>query len=204
MKFQLYVQNKYILCSISVLSENNLGLYLAITGNTIKKLRLEAKLTQKKLAELVGVSQAHIAKIEKGKVDPRLSTVNKILQVLTEGKEKKCKDLMTKEVLFANPHDKIYKVSEIMMRHAISQMPVIDGYEVVGTITEESIIRKLGSNVAEEKVKNIMDPPLPLVSEDTPVSAIRSLLERRQGVLVARGRKVVGIITRSDFLKTIG
>ncbi|MEM3728952.1 MAG: CBS domain-containing protein [Candidatus Bathyarchaeia archaeon] len=169
----------------------------------LRKLRTEARLTQKKLAELVGVSQAHIAKIEQGKVDPRLSTVNKILKVLTEGKEVKCKDLMTRGVLFARPEDSVLKVSEIMVRHAISQMPVINGRKVVGTITEEGIIRKLSSNIANEKVKNIMDPPLPIVSEETSISAIRPLLERRQGVLVARGKKVIGIITRSDLLKTI-
>jgi len=177
---------------------------LIITGFTLRKLRTEAKLTQKKLAELVGVSQAHIAKIEQGKVDPRLSTVNKILKVLTESKEKRCKDIMTRGVIFAKPSDSILKVSEIMVRHAISQMPVLNGFKVVGTITEEGIIRKLGSNIAEEKVENIMDPPLPTVSEDTSISAIRPLLERRQGVLVAKGRKIVGIITRSDLLKTIG
>ncbi|MGB9853566.1 MAG: CBS domain-containing protein [Candidatus Bathyarchaeales archaeon] len=177
---------------------------MTITGPLLKKLRLEAKLTQKKLAEMVGVSQAHIAKIEQGKVDPRLSTINKILQVLTESKEKKCKDLMTKGVLSARPNDSVLKVSEVMVRHAISQMPVINGHKVVGTITEESIIRKLGSNIAEEKVGNVMDPPLPMVSEETSISAVLPLLERRQGVLVARGKKVVGIITRSDVLKTIG
>jgi predicted transcriptional regulator len=170
----------------------------------LRKLRIEAKLTQKRLAELVGVSQAHIAKIEQGKVDPRLSTVNRILQVLTEGKAKKCRDLMTRGVLFARPEDSVLKVSEIMVRHAISQMPVMDGHKVVGTITEESIIRKLGSNIANEKVKNVMDPPLPIVSEETSIDAIRPLLERRQGVLVARGKKIIGIITRSDLLKTIG
>jgi len=53
-------------------------------------------LTQKKLAEMAGVSQAHVAKIEQGKVDPRLSTVNKILVVLTEGKQKKCTDTITR------------------------------------------------------------------------------------------------------------
>jgi len=174
-----------------------------ITGSMLRKLRIEAKLTQKKLAELVGVSQAHIAKIEQGKVDPRLSTVNKILKVLTEGKEIKCRDLMTRGVLFARPDDSVLKVSEIMVRHAISQMPVIDGREVVGTITEESIIRKLGSNIANEKVKNIMDPPLPIVSEETSISTVRPLLELRQGVLVAKGKKVIGIITRSDLLKLI-
>ncbi|MEM1552329.1 MAG: CBS domain-containing protein [Candidatus Bathyarchaeia archaeon] len=176
---------------------------MVITGSMLRKLRIEAKLTQKKLAELVGVSQAHIAKIEQEKVDPRLSTVNKILKVLTEGKEVKCRDLMTRGVLFARPEDSILKVSEIMVRHAISQMPVIDGRKVVGTITEESIIRKLGSNIANEKVRNVMDPPLPIVSEETSISVIRPLLERRQGVLVARGKKVIGIITRSDLLKTI-
>jgi len=175
-----------------------------ITGSLLRKMRLEAKLTQKRLAELVGVSQAHIAKIESGKVDPRLSTVNKILEVLAKNREKKCRDIMTKGVIFAKPSDSILKVSEIMVRHAISQLPVLNGSKVVGTITEEDIIRKLGSNIAEEKVESIMGPPLPVVSEDTSVSAIRPMLERRPGVLVARGRKIVGIITRSDLLKTIG
>jgi len=29
-------------------------------------------------------------------------------------------------------------------------------------------------------------------------------LEKHQGVLVARGKEIVGIVTRSDLLKTIG
>ena len=41
---------------------------MAITRIMLKRLRIEAGLTQKALAELVGVSQAHIAKIEQGKV----------------------------------------------------------------------------------------------------------------------------------------
>jgi len=175
-----------------------------ITGSLLRKMRLEAKLTQKRLADLVGVSQAHIARIEKGKVDPRLSTVNKILEVLAVNREKKCRDIMTRGVIFAKPRDSVLKVSEIMVRHAISQLPVINGSKVVGTVTEEDIIRKLGSNIAEEKVENIMGPPLPVVSEDTSVSAIRPILERRPGVLVVRGRKIVGIVTRSDLLKIIG
>jgi predicted transcriptional regulator len=111
---------------------------------------------------------------------------------------------MTRGVISARPNDSVLKVSEVMVRHAISQMPIINGNKVVGTITEESIIRKLGSNISEEKVGNVMDPPLPMVSEETSISAILPLLERRQGVLVVRGKKVVGIITRSDVLKTIG
>lgn len=177
---------------------------MLITGSSLKKLRIEARLTQKKLAELVGVSQAHIAKIEQGKVDPRLSTFNRILAVLTEGKQRKCKDVMTEGVLFAKPNNSILRVSEVMVRRAISQMPVLDGGRIVGTITEESIIRNLSANIAEEKVKNMMGPPLPMIPEETPSDTVRSLLERYQGVLVTRGKEIVGIITRSDLLKTIG
>jgi len=177
---------------------------LVITGTMLKRLRIKARLTQRKLAELAGVSQAHVAKIELGKVDPRLSTINRILGVLTEGKKRKCKDVMVEGVLFAKPNDSILKVSDVMMRHAISQMPVLFGNRVVGTIMEESIIRNLSSNIANEKVKNIMGPPLPMVSEETTIDVIRPFLERHQGVLVARNREIVGIITRSDLLKTIG
>ena len=176
---------------------------MAMTGSSIKKLRTEAGLTQKKLAELAGVSQAHVAKIEQENVDPRLSTINKILQVLIEGKQKKCKDIMTKGVLFARPNDSILKISDIMRHHAISQVPIIDKNKVIGTITEETIIRNLRSNLAEEKAKKVMDKPLPTVYEETSIDVIRPVLEERQGVLVARGKEIGGIITRSDLLKTI-
>lgn len=175
----------------------------AISGGMIKRLRAKAGLTQKRLAELAGVSQAHIAKIEQGRVDPRLSTVNRILQVLKTGKEKRCADVMTKGVLFARPDESVLKASEIMVKNAVSQLPVLDRGKVVGTITEESIIRNLRSNLADEKVRNVMDPPLPAVPEESGLDAVRTVLEKNAGVLVVKGREIVGIITRSDMLKTI-
>ncbi len=179
------------------------GYFLSITGSAIKRLRIKAGLTQKKLAVLVGVSQAHIAKIERMKVDPRLSTVNRILNVLKAQQEKKCADIMTRGVIFARPSDSVMKASDIMVRNAVSQLPVLDGGRVVGTITEESIVRNLRSSLANEKVKNVMDRSLPAVPGETSLDGVRKILEKSPGVLVKKGAEVVGIITRSDLLETI-
>jgi len=176
---------------------------MVIRGTTLKRLRVDSGLTQRQLAELVGVSQAHIAKIEKESVDPRLSTVNRILQVLTEGEGKKCGDIMTRQVISAKPTDKILRVSQLMMKHAISQLPVLEGGKIVGTVTEESIVRNLSSNLADERVEKIMQAPLPSVPENTSISMIQPLLQDNPAVLVVRRGEIVGIIARSDLLKVI-
>lgn len=176
---------------------------MAITGSTIKRLRTEAGLTQRQLAELIGISQAHIAKIEKETVDPRLSTVNKILEILTKGEGKKCGDVMTRNVISAKQSDTVQTVSRLMMKNAISQLPVIESGKVIGTVTEEGIVSNLSSTIADEKVEKIMQTPMPQVSEDTSISIIRPLLENHYGVLVTRKGELVGIITRSDLLKII-
>ncbi len=176
---------------------------MVISGSALKRLRLEAGLTQRQLAELVDVSQAHIAKIEKEKVDPRLSTVNRILQVLTEREGKKCGEIMTRHVISIGPFDNVAKASKLMMKHAISQLPVLEGGIIVGTITEDSIVRNLSTTLGEEKVERIMRAPLPSVPEDTSVGMIQPLLQDHPAVLVVRRGEIVGIIARSDLLKVI-
>lgn len=176
---------------------------MSITNALLKKLRIEAGLTQKRLAELVGVSQAHIAKIEQGKVDPRLSTVNRVLKALNEWKKKKCADIMSRGVICVKLKEKILDVSEKMVKHGISQVPVMNGSKVVGTVTEESIMRHLGSGIVNEMAEKVMIPALPVVDEEADIEKVRGLLKTYQGVLVSNGKKVVGIITRSDLLKVI-
>jgi cystathionine beta-synthase len=110
---------------------------------------------------------------------------------------------MTKGVIFAKPNESVLKASELMVRNAVSQLPVVDKGKIIGTITEESIVRNLKSDLANEKVRNVMDMPLPTIPEQTRLDTVRTILEKSPGVLVRKGTDIVGIITRSDLLGTI-
>jgi len=51
-------------------------------GNTIRSIRLERGWSQTQLAERMDTSQPHIARIEKGREDLRLSTARKLSEAL--------------------------------------------------------------------------------------------------------------------------
>ncbi|MBF6594739.1 MAG: helix-turn-helix transcriptional regulator [Thermaceae bacterium] len=51
-------------------------------GQTIRELRKQAHFSQKKLAEVSGLSQAQISQMERGKTNPTLEVLNAVAQAL--------------------------------------------------------------------------------------------------------------------------
>ncbi len=51
-------------------------------GIRIKQQRLENRLKQKELAELVGISNTYLSDIETGRTNPSIETLKKIAQIL--------------------------------------------------------------------------------------------------------------------------
>ncbi len=173
-----------------------------ISGKYLKELREEHGLSQADLAGLAGISQAHIAKIEGGKVDPRLSTVNRILLILTKERDiVKCGDIMNRKIMSAKPDEPVKKIIATMKRFAISQMPVFQGKRVIGSIKEGTIIKHMDRRLNMLEAKDIMDEPFPIVSSSDTIDLLSPLLDFHQAVLVSERGKIVGIITKSDLIK---
>ncbi len=172
-----------------------------ITGKYLKGLREKAGISQTELARLADISQAHIAKIETEKVNPRLSTVNTLLSILQKAKkETLCKEVMSKKMIPIKPEDSAKKAITLMRSFDISQLPVMEKGTVIGAVTETTILRNMGKNPDHVKVKEIMDPPFPIVSEEDAISVLPDLLGLRQAVLVCRKGKITGIITKFNLL----
>lgn len=172
-----------------------------ITGEYIRNLRKEKDITQKDLAHLAEISQAHIAKIENDKVDPRLSTVNKILMILNRlEKRKTCREIMGPDIISVTPEMPVMNVINLMKESGVSQIPVFDEEKHVGSVKESTLIHNIDRNLSLKKVKDIMEKPFPIIDSEDPIDVAKSLLEFHPAVLVARKGKVVGIITKSDLL----
>ncbi len=174
---------------------------IIISGRYIKELREKLGISQTELAERAGVTQAHIAKIESEKVDARLSTINKILLILESNQsEAKCKNFMVRHIIFLSPTDKVRKAIQIMRRHNIDQIPVIEKNKVVGSIRDITVIRNLEKDISEKLVKDIMEEPFPIISSEDGVEVAKSLLDFHQAVLATEKGKLAGIITKSNLL----
>ncbi len=175
----------------------------------IRTLRSRLGLTQARLAELAGLTQAYIAKIEAGTADPRISTLERISKALGEASKEEyitAEQIMTKPIIAVRPKDRIKKVVQLMETHDISQLPVLDGKIQVGSISETTLIHKISegediSKLTQSPADEIMEDPFPTVSRSTHIDAIYHLLEHNPAVLVVDRARPTGIITKADILK---
>jgi len=174
---------------------------MIITGEYIRKLRKERGLSQTELSKLANISQAHIAKIENEKVDPRLSTVNKILLVLSK-KEKRirCGDIMTREIISVKPSTPVKKIVALMKSLGISQMPVFEKGTHTGSILETTLLHNMERNLEHLEAKDIMERPFPVIDAGDPVDILPPLFDIHPAVLVSEKGRIRGIITKSDLI----
>jgi predicted transcriptional regulator len=177
---------------------------MILTSDDIRRLRLSKGLTQAELAAKVEISQSYVARLENGSLDPKLSLVRKIVEVLTEGGSKVCSEIMTLAPVTVDARDTVLLAVSLMQRHGYSQLPVVRGTQLLGIITEWDVIRNLKHNLREISVQSVMSPGGTLIAdENTSVDVIIPLFERYQAVLIMTQGRLQGIITKSDLLKLI-
>src|SRR3989338_11154533 len=173
-----------------------IGIKLRLMDNTkyilenIKRMRVKYGLNQNELAKKAGVSQSLIAKIEAGKIDPTFSRVKQIflaLESLENKEELKARDIVNKQVMFAQSNDILRDVIKVMKNKGISQIPVLCKEKIAGLITEGIILEKIVYNperINNYKVSEVMEEAPPIVSLNTGIKTLSALLRDNAIVLV--------------------
>ena len=161
-----------------------------------------------------------IAKVERGRVDPAYNGVKRIFKAFEEvtrnrlteggGTHLTVSDLCTKGVINVSPHRTLEEAIEKMVNGRFTQVPVIEGDRVVGSITDDQIReytieqirtgRKSHEDVMLTKVSEVMMEPFTIVKEDTPIELASLFLQREEAILISGKVGIVGILTSADFL----
>ena len=126
-------------------------------------------------------------------------------------------DWMSDGVLAVETFDSIAIARQLMAKHRVNQLPVLDDDRLVGIVTDRDIrdayptsmminqTKAIDEFAEKITVEEVMSRDIFVVRPETPlVQAVNLLRKHRIGSLpVVKDQQLVGIITRSDILNFV-
>ena len=78
------------------------------------------------------------------------------------------------QLICVNAEAPVIEAIQLMQDNDISQLPVKDGEEIIGVVTESGVFQSLieDPDVRQQAVRVVMDKPLPMVGADTDLESI--------------------------------
>ncbi len=98
---------------------------------------------------------------------------------------------------------KVMDALDLMKKYDIEHVPVMQGVEMTGSISQGSLFKKLieQADVRDMLVADVMDKPLPVVSRDTPLERLTSYINKDNGAVLTRDDSgQYSILTKYDIL----
>jgi cystathionine beta-synthase len=114
------------------------------------------------------------------------------------------KESETPALVSTAPGAPVRQALGLMTLHDVSQLPVMEGDNCVGSVSDWSLSQKSLENpkLLDATVSEVMDSPFPMVASDQPIESVVKLLSKSNpAVLVRRDGSIDGIVTRSDMLR---
>ncbi|HVP94195.1 MAG TPA: CBS domain-containing protein [Methanoregulaceae archaeon] len=121
-------------------------------------------------------------------------------------------DIMTSPVYVVSLSETVAHARNLMIRHKISRLPVIDGTLMVGIVTKKDIGYRLRQTeplwrrrpVDLVPVSILMTPGPCYAETDTPVRTLAGLMVEHSisGIPILEDGTLAGIVTKSDLLKS--
>lgn len=177
------------------------------TFTEIRKRRLALGISLGELSRAVGRSDATLSRIERGRIRPSYDLVQQILAYL-EAQEGFATprltvgDVMTRSLVTIESSATLTTAAQRMEGGAFSQLPVVDGGKVVGSLSETALLRALGGPLARRaRVRDVLEPAYPVLDVAFPADLLPGLLGRYPAVLVAQRGDLLGIVTKTDLIR---
>jgi cystathionine beta-synthase len=115
--------------------------------------------------------------------------------------------LARQQVITVEATDKVRHALQLMKEYDISQLPVMKENDIVGSLTENTVLTYILENPlshTEMPVSEIMDSPFPLVEEDMAISKLNKYISKKVPAVMAKDKAGnMHILTKYDILQMI-
>lgn len=116
----------------------------------------------------------------------------------------KVKDIMTKSVAYTNPNATLTEVAQLMQKHNVGSIPVLDQNGVMGIVTDRDIVvRNIahGKNPQQTPVKDVMTSSVTTVTPDMDMDEVSRMMASHQvrRLPVVENNRLVGIVAIGDL-----
>jgi cystathionine beta-synthase len=104
------------------------------------------------------------------------------------------------------PSANVRQALNLMSTYGVSQIPVIDGKDCVGSLMEGPLMARAleEAKLLDRPVSEAMHAPFPVVDAGVPIDRLTTLLSKETpAALVRRDGQLVGIISRYDVLRQV-
>lgn len=138
-------------------------------------------------------------------------------------------DIMTSPVVTTTADSTVETAAKLMLEHGTSCLPVLDNkgqlvgilthtdfgfhrkflpmaghlYTLMGSWVKPETLEEVAKAVSSRRVSEVMSHPVITVQGDTPVAEVADLMLQKNisRLPVLRGKELVGIVTRHNFVK---
>ena len=114
----------------------------------------------------------------------------------------KAKEIMSPQVISIQGDETIEKLCEVLSRHRISGVPVLNrAGEMIGIATEADVLTRK----SETRVSEIMTSEVMTVLETTSLEEVASVLttHKIKRVPVVKDGQLIGIVSRADIVRAV-
>jgi len=111
-----------------------------------------------------------------------------------------------KKLITANNDQTVAEAVELMKQYDIEHIPVMQDERLVGSISESGLFQKLFANpeIKNEKIEAVLENTFPIVSFDTAVEKLGTLINKENGAVLAKDESGdYHIVTKYDVLQAL-
>ena len=113
-----------------------------------------------------------------------------------------------KRLITVDSEQTIGQAFELMQKYNVENLPVLRQGEPIGAISESGLFARMMSNgqdIKGKKIAEVLEKPYPIVSFDTPLERLSTLITRENGAVLAKDDSGnYHIVTKYDVIHALG